>query len=160
MVAAGDAEGSVCGCVLTSKDVLRSMLHCIGTPPRVRLITSLFVVAVRNRDYGHNGLLGFCDASTVIDPTAAELADMAIAAAQLPRHKLTLDLKPDHVKKDGHQGIIDEMEQVDLKLETPDFQSQRDVPEMMVTLSEGRIGPYQGDHRKDHQQDAPQGIRL
>ncbi len=85
MVAAGDAEGSVCGCVLTSKDVLRSMLHCIGTPPQVRLITSLFVVAVRNREYGHNGLLGFCDASTVIDPTAAELADMAIAAAGMVR---------------------------------------------------------------------------
>lgn len=85
MVSAGDADGSVCGCVLTSKAVIRSMLHCIGTPPTVRLITSLFVVAVRNRQYGHHGLLGFCDASTVIDPSAVELADMAIAAAGLVR---------------------------------------------------------------------------
>ncbi len=85
MVSAGDADGSVCGCVLASKDVLRSMLHCIGTPPQVRLMTSLYVVAVRNRQFGHNGLLGFCDASTVIDPNPVELAEMAIAAAGLVR---------------------------------------------------------------------------
>ena len=85
MLASGDADGSVCGAVYTSRDTLRAMLHCIGTPPKVRLITSLFVLAVRNRQYGHNGLLGICDASTVIQPSAVELADMAIAAAGLVR---------------------------------------------------------------------------
>ena len=81
MVSAGDADGSVCGSVYTSKDTLRGMLHCIGTAPRVRLITSLFVLAVRNRQFGHNGLLGVCDASIIIEPTAVELADMAITSA-------------------------------------------------------------------------------
>ncbi|MFB3776147.1 MAG: phosphate acyltransferase [Bryobacteraceae bacterium] len=81
MVAAGDADGSVCGAVYTSKDTLRAMLHCIGTLPGVRLVTSLFVLAVRNRQYGHDGLLGICDASTVIEPSAVDLADMAITTA-------------------------------------------------------------------------------
>ena len=81
MVSAGDADGSVCGAVYTSKDTLRAMLHCIGTAPRVRLITSLFVLAVRNRQFGHNGLLGVCDASIMIEPSAVELADMAITTA-------------------------------------------------------------------------------
>ena len=83
MVASGDADGSVCGAVYTSKAALRGMLQCIGMPPVVRLVSSLFVVAVRNRQFGHHGLLGFCDASTVIDPSAVQLADMAIAAAGL-----------------------------------------------------------------------------
>jgi len=82
MVAAGDADGSVCGAVYTSKDTLRGMLHCIGTAPGVRLITSVFVLAVRNRQFGHNGLLAVCDASTVIEPCAVELADMAITTAR------------------------------------------------------------------------------
>jgi len=92
MVSAGDADGSVCGAVYTSRDTLRAMLHCIGTPPKVRLVTSLFVLAVRNRQYGHNGLLGVCDASTVIDPSSVELADMAIAAAGLV--KLLFETEP------------------------------------------------------------------
>ena len=85
MVSAGDADGSVCGAVYTSKDTLRAMLHCIGTAPRVRLITSLFILAVRNRQFGHNGLLGVCDASIMIEPTAVELADMAITSANTVR---------------------------------------------------------------------------
>jgi phosphate acetyltransferase len=85
MVASGDADGSVCGAVYTSKDTLRAMLHCIGTLPKVRLITSLFVLAVRNRQFGHNGLLGVCDASIVIEPSAVELADMAITTANTVR---------------------------------------------------------------------------
>lgn len=85
MVAAGDADGSVCGAVYTSKDTLRGMLHSIGVAPGVRLVTSLFILAVRNRQFGHNGLLGICDASTVIEPTAVELADMAITTARTVR---------------------------------------------------------------------------
>ncbi len=85
MVASGDADGSVCGAVYTSKATLRGMLHCIGMPPHTRLVTSLFVLAVRNREFGHRGLLGVCDASTVINPSSVELADMAVAAARMVR---------------------------------------------------------------------------
>jgi phosphate acetyltransferase len=85
MVAAGDADGSVCGAVYTSKDTLRAMIHCIGVAPGTKLVTSLFILAVRNRSYGHKGLLGICDASTVIDPSSVELADMAITAANAVR---------------------------------------------------------------------------
>ena len=92
MVASGDADGSVCGAVYTSKDTLRAMLHCIGTLPKVRLITSLFILAVRNREYGHNGLLGVCDASIVIEPSAVELADMAITTANTVR--ILLETEP------------------------------------------------------------------
>ena len=37
------------------------------------------------RQFGHRGLLAICDASTVIDPCAVELADMAITTAQSVR---------------------------------------------------------------------------
>ena len=85
MLSAGDADGSVCGAVYTSKDTLRAMLHAVGVAPGVRLATSLFILAVHNRQFGHRGLLAICDASTVIDPCAFELADMAITTAQTVR---------------------------------------------------------------------------
>jgi phosphate acetyltransferase len=85
MVASGDADGSVCGAVHTSRDTLRAMLHCIGTAPQVRLITSVYVLAVRNRQFGHNGLLALSDASILIEPSSADLAGMAIATAETVR---------------------------------------------------------------------------
>ena len=85
MVASGDADGSVCGAIYTSRDTLRAMLHSIGTLPNVRLITSVFILAVRDRQFGHNGLLAVCDASIVIEPSAVELADMAITTANTVR---------------------------------------------------------------------------
>lgn len=85
MVASGDADGSVCGAVFTSRDTLRAMIHCIGVAPGTKLVTSLFILAVRNRSYGHKGLLGVCDASTVINPSSVELADMAITSANAVR---------------------------------------------------------------------------
>jgi phosphate acetyltransferase len=85
MVAAGDADGSVCGAVYTSRDTLRAMLHSIGAAPGVRLITSVYILAVRDRQFGHNGLLALSDASIVIEPSSVELAGMAMATAQTVR---------------------------------------------------------------------------
>jgi phosphate acetyltransferase len=82
MVAAGDADGSVCGAVYSSKQTLRAMLQCIGAASGVRLVTSFFVLAVRNRSFGCNGLMAFCDGSIVVDPSAGDLANMAITTAR------------------------------------------------------------------------------
>src|SRR5580704_5081311 len=85
MVAAGDADGFVGGAVNTTAETVRAALHCIGPAPSVKTVSSAFIVAVQNRAFGHNGLLAFADCSIVIDPTPAELAEIAIAAAGTTR---------------------------------------------------------------------------
>ncbi len=51
-----------------------------------------------------------------------------LAGTQLPGDKLPLDLQPNHVKKDGHERIVDKMQQMHLKFEAPHFNGQRGVP--------------------------------
>jgi phosphate acetyltransferase len=85
MVAAGDADGLVGGAAYTSRETARAALHCIGTATGVRLASSVFIMAVPNRQFGHNGLIAFADCSVVIDPNPWQLAEIAIATADSVR---------------------------------------------------------------------------
>jgi len=88
MVEAGDADGFVGGARHTSRETIRAMLHTIGTTPQSRTLSSVFVMAVPDRSFGHEGLLIFADCSVVIRPTSAQLADIAIASAESARRML------------------------------------------------------------------------
>lgn len=92
MLASGDADGFVGGAAYTSRETIRAMLHCVGMPAKVRTLTSVFIMALHNRSFGHNGLLALADCSTVIRPTAVQLADIAIAVAEST--KTLLDTEP------------------------------------------------------------------
>jgi phosphate acetyltransferase len=85
MVASGDADGSVGGASYSTADAVRAALHCIGTPVSVRTVSSVFFLAVHNRDFGHNGILALSDCAIVMEPTAVQLADIAISTAQSVR---------------------------------------------------------------------------
>ncbi len=91
MVAAGDADGFVGGAYFTSRETIRAMLHCIGTLPNVRTLSSVFIMAVHDRNFGHNGLMSFADCSIVIKPTPGQLADIAIATAESTRKLLNTE---------------------------------------------------------------------
>lgn len=88
MVAAGDADGFVGGAHYTSRETLRAMLHAIGTRPEVRTLSSVFIMALPDRRFGHRGLLSFADCSIVIQPTPVQLAEIAIATAASTRRLL------------------------------------------------------------------------
>ena len=85
MVGAGDADGSVGGAVNSTAETVRAALHAVGTDPRARLVSSVFIMALEDRSLGHNGLMAFADCAVVIDPTSVQLADIAIATAESTR---------------------------------------------------------------------------
>jgi len=85
MVQAGDADGCVGGAANTTAETVRAALHCIGADPRVRLVSSVFLMALPDSTLGHNGLMAFADCAVVIDPNPVELAEIAIATAQSAR---------------------------------------------------------------------------
>ena len=66
MVAAGEADGTVGGAANTTAETVRAALHCVGPDPRVRLVSSVFVMALADRSQGHNGLMAFADCAVVI----------------------------------------------------------------------------------------------
>jgi phosphate acetyltransferase len=86
MVASGQADGFVGGAVNTTAETVRAALQCIGPAPGVSLVSSYFLMATQN-----NGLMLFADCGLVVDPTAAQLAEIAIATAASARCMLNVE---------------------------------------------------------------------
>lgn len=81
MVRSGLADGSVAGATNTTSHTVRAALHCIGVRPGFKLVSSFFLMALRNPEFGHDGAMIYADCGVVIEPSAVELAEIAIAAA-------------------------------------------------------------------------------
>ena len=81
MVRMGQADGSVAGATNTTSHTVRAALHCIGVRQGFKLVSSFFLMSLRNSDVGHYGAMIYADCGVVIDPSAAELAEIALAAA-------------------------------------------------------------------------------
>ncbi|HYE66058.1 MAG TPA: phosphate acyltransferase, partial [Pyrinomonadaceae bacterium] len=81
MVRMGRADGSVAGATNTTSHTVRAALHCIGVRASLKLVSSFFVMSLRDSSFGHEGALIYADCGVVIDPSATELAEIAIASA-------------------------------------------------------------------------------
>src|ERR1051325_1827183 len=81
MVRDGRADGSVAGATNTTSHTVRVALHCIGVRPGFKLVSSFFLMALRDPNIGQNGAMIFADCGVVIDPSSGELAEIAIASA-------------------------------------------------------------------------------
>ncbi len=85
MVKTGDADGLVSGAEHTTGDMLRPALQIIRTKPGIQTVSSCFVMDCPNKALGENGLLIYADCVVVPNPTAGELAQIAVSAAETAR---------------------------------------------------------------------------
>jgi len=81
LVREGKADGSVAGATNTTAHTVAAALRCIGVRAGLKIVSSFFLMVVPDNKFGEKGAMIYADCGVVIDPDAAELAEIAIASA-------------------------------------------------------------------------------
>ncbi len=87
LVKSGIGDGMVAGAVNTTSDVLRSALHVVGVKSGLKTVSSSFIMVISDF-LGGEAVFTFADCAVIPDPSAEQLADIAIGTVQTRRQIL------------------------------------------------------------------------
>ncbi len=115
LLKAGMADGLVGGACHATKDVLHPALRIIKTAPGAKLVSSVFIMEVPDCVYGDCGTFAFADCAVCIQPSAEELADIAVSSARTfkkllggePRVAMLSHASYGSVKDDDTMKVVD-----------------------------------------------------
>jgi phosphate acetyltransferase len=82
MIKCGDADGEVAGARNTTGDVLRPAFQFVKTAPGISVVSGAFIMMLKDKEFGADGIIVFADGAVHPDPTDKELAEIAVATAR------------------------------------------------------------------------------
>jgi len=85
MIYMGDADGEVSGAEHTTADTVRPALQIVKTAPGISVVSGAMVMVTKKEKLGENGVFIFADVAITPNPTAEELAQIAVCSGDTAR---------------------------------------------------------------------------
>ena len=92
MIYKGDADGEVSGAEHTTADTVRPALQIVKTAPGISVVSGGMIVVTQPKHLGYHGMFVFADVAITPNPTAKQLAEIAISSAQTAKSILGVDV--------------------------------------------------------------------
>lgn len=80
-----EADGEVAGALNATGDVLRPAFQIVKTLPGVSVVSGAFIMVMKDKQWGDNGVMVFADCAAHPNPTDQELAEIAVTTAKTAR---------------------------------------------------------------------------
>jgi phosphate acetyltransferase len=81
MIYMGDADGEVSGAEHSTADTIRPALQIVKTAPGISVVSGAMIMVTKKTELGQQGVFVFADVAVTPNPSAAELAQIAICSA-------------------------------------------------------------------------------
>jgi phosphate acetyltransferase len=86
LIKSGEADGEVAGANQYTGNVLRPAFQIVKTKPGVHVVSGSFLMILKDKTYGYNGMLLFADCAATPNPTAEELGQIAVCSGHTAKN--------------------------------------------------------------------------
>jgi phosphate acetyltransferase len=93
LIKAGEADGEVAGAINATGNVLRPAFQIVKTLPGISVVSGAFIMLLKDNPYVPGNLLVLADCAVHPDPTAAELAEIAVSTAYTAKNIAKIEPK-------------------------------------------------------------------